>query len=211
MAICESKLDNSWDMDHDEICHELPIKKEMLIGSSLIDSIGLNEKKHTDEQLSIAEILLLDYTKIPELKLLKYQTYVISQLKRYITQCKEEFKDFDITLHQNKLDWLLKTTDHLAKSRKQHEIKRKTYRDTDVGIQRNSYEFCNDYKCNFNKSGRCVKKHFVYNYVKCDISELINYLVNNKSKDLKEVSITINTINFVFNHMHDELVSNNLF
>ena len=204
MAILE---DNSWCADSDEICE--PIKKEMFVGSSLIDSIGIGigDKKNNEEQLSIAEILLLDYKQLTELKLLKYQTYIISQLKKYINQCKEESKNFDIKLHGNKLNWLLETTEHLAKIRKQHDVKIKK-RYSDNCIQRNSYEFCNDFKCNYNKMGKCAKKHFVYNYVKCDINELMNYLTRtNDNKDIKEISITINTINYVFNHMHDELTN----
>jgi len=210
MALLEGY--NSWNAVQDEICNE-SIKKEFLVSSSLMDSIGLTDKpKHEEEQLSIAEILLLDYKKLTELKILKYQTYVISQLKKYVTQCKNESKNFDIHLHQNKLEWLMETSDYLSKLRKQKEVridKKHNKKHCDgTSIQRNSYEFCNDFKCSYSKMSRCPKKHFVYNYVKCDIGELINYLISSEKQDILEISITINTINYVFNHMHDELASN---
>lgn len=209
---------NSWcEMDDELDDNKDHLKKEILHPSSMIDSIGFNNSnrvgikfKQDDEQLSIGEILELDCQKISEIKLLKYQTYVIQQLKKHTNQCKEEEKTFDIKMHINKLNWLLQTTTTLARNRNQRDVKlkKKDFSSKYNNIQRNSYEFCNNYRCDFNKSGKCNRKHLVYNYLKYDINELIQYLLSNDEKCIKEISITVNTINYVLNHMYDELTTN---
>ena len=229
-----TNMEDSWCNMYDELM-ETPqkLKKEVLECSNIIDSlkIGLNKsfsKSQSDitsivpplkdmtsdlnkiNQLSLSEILSLEYLdgQLTELELLKHQTYVSGQLKKYASTCKDNFDEFDYVLHLPKLEWLLKTSLYLSKKRHQKDIKLKRKNN---GIQRNSYEFCNyGYKCNSYQNNKCFQKHFVYNFVNSDICELIKYLTQSnlkENKNTKEIYITINTINFVFNHMYDELVN----
>lgn len=204
-------MNNSWCNLCDEL-NELPKEKEILEGISIVDSFGLGINKNLkcdDQSISIGEILALEYNKLnlSEFELLKYQTYVASQLKKYIISCIEGSNSIiDIFAHLPKLMWLLNTSAYLSKKKHLREIKSKR-RDSD-GIQRNSYEFCEyNYKCLYNKTGKCTKKHFVHNYVNSEISEMIRYLTNDKIKDknMKEIYTSINTISYILNHMKEEL------
>lgn len=173
------------------------------------NSTNINKKPsnlNSNDQLSLEEILTLDYSKnIDELELLKYQIYVIGQLKKYLVSCVNNSSDFDIDSHLPKLEWLSSSILFLAKKRSQKDIK---FRKKTDHIQRNSYEFCNlGSKCVNNNI--CNKKHIVYNYVHCDICELIRYLIQKKNITIKEIFTSINTINYVINHMYDEIVSHN--
>jgi hypothetical protein len=204
-------INNSWCNLSDELS-ELPKEKEILEGTSIVDSFGLgiNKNLNSDDQImSIGEILAIEYDelKLSEFELLKYQTYIASQLKKYIMSCIGSSNDIaDILIHLPKFVWLLNTSAYLSKKRNLREVKSKK-RDT-YEIQRNSYEFCEyDYKCLYNKTGKCTKKHFVHNYVNSEISEIIRYLTNDKiqNKNMKEIYTSINTISYILNHMKEEL------
>ena len=165
-------------------------------------SLGLTESK----QLSMGEILQLNFEndEITEIQLLNYQTYVSSQLKKYMMTCIENTEIFDIQLHLPKLEWLAQTTFYLSKKRLLKEIK---FKQETNHIQRNSYQFCNlGFKC-INKNTRCKKKHIVYNYVNCDLNELIKHLKFKKNVSQKEIFTSINTINYVLIHMQEELIN----
>lgn len=157
-------------------------------------------------QLSLSEIISLDFAKtdMNELEILKYQIYVAGQLKKYILTCIDTSSSFDADLHLPKLEWLAKTCAFLSKKRSLRDIK---FRKRQDHIQRNSYEFCEYGNSCQNKNGKCNKKHMVYNFVLCDISELIRHLTQENNKNPKEILTSINTINYVFNHMYDELSS----
>lgn len=158
------------------------------------------------QQLSLGEILSLDFSKeqLNEIDILKHQIYVAGHLKKYVSQCLENSNNFDTELHLAKLEWLAKSSLFLAKKRLQKDIKFKKKLDH---VQRNSYEFCESgNKCVY-KDGKCNKKHFVYNYLYCDICELIRCITCENIKHTKEIFTSINTINYVFNHMHDEIVN----
>lgn len=162
-----------------------------------------------NENMSLCDILDIDlskdFEKFDEKSILKYQLYVSSQLKKYVTTCIEKSNDFDVELHLPKLEWLYKSSVVMAKKRCQKEIKFKRKSNT---IQRNSYEFCEfGNKCENKLGNKCTKKHYVYNYACCDILELIEYLLNsNNKKNMKEIFTSINTICYVFNHMYEEIL-----
>lgn len=236
---CKLNMQDSWSDMHDDfmdIVNTSP-KKEVLGSSSVIDSIGIGIKtsslKLTQKlsefdrlntstvstaspvQLSLGEILTIDVSKggLSEIELLKHQTYVTGQLKKYVGSCIDNSSNFDVEQHLPKLEWLAKSCLYLAKKRLQKDIKFKKKLDH---IQRNSYEFC-EYgpKCP-NSNGKCKKKHIVYNYAYCDISELIRHLTTNLANTanttnlsikIKDIFTSINTINYVFNHMYDELAN----
>lgn len=204
-------MNDSWCDLIDEF-NDSPIEKEFLEGISIVDSFGLGINKNSqndDQTLSISEIIEIDYTKskLSELEILKYQTYIASQIKKYILTCVENNEiQHDILQHIPKLEWLLSTSSYLSNKRNLKEIK--TKRKSCDGIQRNSYEFCEyNHNCTYNKNGKCTKKHFVHNYVNSEIFELIRYLSNDKikNKNIKEIYTSINTICYILNHMKEEL------
>lgn len=203
------KISNSWHMMSDELDNNIisppVIDKESFKSISIIDSFGYGEKNNEDEQLSIGDILSTEYKNLSEIKILKYQLYISSQLKKYAISCRDKNINFDIALHLPKLEWLLETCSFLEKKRSQKEIKNN--KKIMYGIKRNSYEFCElSDKCN--KLKKCKKKHYVYNYIKSDIIEIINYINNyNNNFCIKELCISLNTINYVFKHMYDELLN----
>ena len=215
------ELTKSWYDMNDEL-NEIPIKKEYLYEVTLPEYLGNsqisplveknNKKSHisdqfvnSDEQLSVTEILALKNEEISEEALLKYQVYVTLQLKKYASNCRDQNIKFDINIHLDKFYWLLKSTEFLSNKRGLRDIKNK--RKITEGIQRNSYEFCEQNRnCCHNKVGKCNKKHFVYNYLKSDIEEIIRYLNRKDDYCIQEICTTINTINYVFKHMYDEIV-----
>jgi hypothetical protein len=80
-------------------------------------------------------------------------------------------------------------------------------------ISRKSYKFCNSgYKCKFYYSLNnlvCYSQHFVYDSVLYDILNMMNYIkniTNINTDDIDEIKKSINTITYVINHMHQELI-----
>lgn len=191
-------INNSMSLDiNDQTCE---------ISNSLKINVSINNfQQPTDQNLTIDDILELDYRQLTELCLLKHQSYVILQLKKHITICKSDNIIFDVKLHIEKIKWLSKTTQFLLEKRKLKTIKNKNVLNNKK-IRRNSYDFCEKGNvCVYHKKMYCKKKHFVYNYLKCDIDELLNYVSNTENISTLEVYTSINTISYVINHMKDEL------
>jgi len=205
------------DMWCDMIEHEdINIKKNIILNScvslnnssqsSIKFNIMTEQTQNEPNNLSVDEIINLNFTSIDELSLIKYQSCVISQLKKYIFICKNEKTTFDININLKKIKWLLDTTIFLSENRKLTKIKSKKHTIKKI-IKRNSYEFCEKkHLCQYHETLICKKKHFVYNFIACDIEELIYYLENNATfVSIDEIFTTINTLCYVINHMRDEL------
>ena len=114
----------------------------------------------------------------------------------------------------DKLELLKNITHYLMIKLKQKEI----ILINQKPLQRSSYKFCNyknncKAKYNKNKNGKCKNDHFSYNKLFFDLSNLSNFLNNNIdiSKFHKEIIKCLNTINFVYKHMRDELKSLTLY
>lgn len=179
---------------------EEDIEKEIL-------NSEIHENILNDNEMSIDNIMKINYRDLNESNILKYQTTVSIYLKKCIAKCKMSNDEIDVNSYIQKLEWLYETSDFLAKSQNLKNIQHKKI-SIDKQIMRNSYEFC-DYGnlCTNNKMGKCKKKHFVYNYICSDIEETIKYLKNEQNICIDELYRTINTINYVFNHMHNEISS----
>ena len=96
----------------------------------------------------------------------------------------------------------------------------------EVHIPRSSYKFCEfNYECEFNyathiqtgsnnKRG-CYAQHFVHNFINADINSVIIYLrmMAEKKTEINygELLKCINTINFVINHMREEMQNMNCY
>lgn len=138
------------------------LSNSLLFGSDnpISNSIKFNivdQTSNNGQNLSIDEIIQIDYTTLSELCLLKHQSYVILQLKKYITSCKTEKIKFNTFMHIEKLKWLLYTTSFLSKKRKLTKIKSK--KDVDnKSLKRNSYEFCEKNSlCKYHIDNNCKK------------------------------------------------------
>lgn len=169
-----------------------------------------NQKKHDEVMMTDKEIIESDFLLIPELKLLKYQSIIITILKKHISAFLLTKINFDLNKFISYTTWLYKTTCHLSDLHKFKDVPYKIKNSAfDVPIiLRNSYEFCNyNHKCIHCNNNTCTKKHFVYNYIKADLNEIIQYLKQDIEYNYKEIQVSINTIFFVINHMHDELTT----
>lgn len=213
----DDNLGSSWTIfDDADIISTTKNEKTFLSSSGLFESLKTNRTNtnsvvENEILLSISEIIALDYTILTELKILEYQKYISSQIKKYVSECKDNELEFNITLHVPKLLWLSDSAKFLAIKRNMKlskHIKKQNI------ISRNSYKFCPlNSTCIWyhNKTKKCNGQHFVYNYVKSDIDEILDHLDMFAKKKLKtinlsEILISINTVSFVFNHMFEEYV-----
>jgi hypothetical protein len=194
--------DESWSDIRDD---EIKLNKEIINKSSLINTLSLDTPtaSSSTETLSNIEIMNIDYTKISDVKLLEYQSFIANKLKQYVSCTEIDIESKSNML--NELKWLSKSSNYLAKKYNQKELShsRKHY----SNIPRNSYKFCNfGYTCKYNSNKqKCYGQHFVFNLIKSDIDEVIYYLESIGDINMKEICISLNTISFVFNHMYDEM------
>lgn len=170
---------------------------------------------------NISWIILQDYTKLPAIKILKYQTYVTSFIKQNFNifvninieyKIKEFIKNENIKDDFHKyVNWLIITTEQLCKNSGQKTIVPKIDYSVESAIARSSYKFCNyKSKCvNEYKKNNCTKHHFVYDLLYTDINSLNSYLESSKDLSIEEITKSINTINYVLHHMLNELTELN--
>jgi len=213
----DDNLGSSWtNFDDADIITTTKSEKTFLSSSGLFESLkasrtSTNSVFEDEIMLSISEIIALDYTRLTELKILEYQKYISSQIKKYVCECRDKEIEFNVTLHVPKLKWLSDSANFLAIRRNMKLAKHIKKQNI---ISRNSYKFCplnSTCICNHNKTKKCNGQHFVYNYVKSDIDEILDHLDMFDKKQLKainlsEILISINTVSFVFNHMFEECV-----
>lgn len=225
--ICESKddklecdqaktLSNSWAIivDPEISCH---IENKLLTSSSY-DSAEKNNRISTCTSYNIADIVSKNPENIDAIQLLEWQTYLSSNLKKYIKQCAEttnRYNGFDYNLHISKFEWLAKSSKLLSnKLGLTITFHRINNVDTHQNmIPRSSYKFCEyNYDCQFNyrpNYNGCYAQHFVHNLVYADILAIIHYLKTNheenKAYNYTELIKCITTISYVIKHMYEEL------
>lgn len=200
-------LAHSWsEFENDDLITCAPESDKVILTTSTYGN--LTDTGISDPTISINEIIGLNYADLSEIKILEYQKYVSFQIKKHIALCKNTNAPFDVEMHLPKLEWLLSTSMHLANKynfKSSKKIKSKHL------ISRNSYKFCAmNSMCqvhNKTKNGlKCTGHHFVYDAVKSDIQNVIEYLNSTSNIDVSELFISMNTIAFVFNHMFDEMI-----
>ena len=180
------------------------INKNLLINNSV------NETKKVSEKIEINtdEILKLKYNNYNPLEILSLQIKIISYLLNYYKMCKLD----DINIYIKYLSWIHETSEHLCNSIVQPVNKNKTNL-----LMRSSYKFCNK-KCDcqsqygflFNKKSRnCINDHYVHNKIVSDIDNLLNYIKNSNNNSILDIELRkgLETINYVINHMYQELSS----
>lgn len=161
-----------------------------------IETIKIIPKISQTEKIINSNIQEIQKTQ--ETVLLENMLYLINIIKQNI---------FESILY---LEWISNVSAYLANK---YKLSITLHNMIPNNIPRNSYRFCNyGSKCitHYHKKKKCNNgHHFVHNYVKEDIDQIIFHIKNNKQEDIKikEINISLNTINFVLNHMYDELIS----
>ena len=157
----------------------------------------------------IDDILKNDFLSNNILEIICKQNSVISYLLKLFRNLKPE----DIIWEKFKpgLEWIMLTSKFLtSKSNAFIQIFK-----TDK-IYRSSYKFCTKKDeceglyCNLIKpksqySNRCNGDHYVHNKLVSDLNCLITILDDKKENILNDLRICLDTINFVINHMYQEL------
>ena len=165
-----------------------------------------NNDNIADEITIVDNIMALNISELAELDILNYQKYISGKIKKHILCCINKTHFFDSNVYIKKLEWLSNTSHILSVLHGFREIIHS--KKNNNGIPRNSYKFCtHGAKCIFKyQKKKCRNQHFVYNNVKSDIDAVIEYIKEKKEDpDLTEISTSLNTIAFVFNHMYDEI------
>lgn len=166
-----------------------------------------------DDNIShILEIDVRSNKKYNPLEIIQLQIKVITNLIKHYKLNRLE----NIELYYSTLEWVCGTSEYLSQLIKQPINRNKTNT-----LMRSSYKFCNkkgdcqnQYGFLFgHKSKPCMNDHYVHNKIVSDIDNLLNYIKKNINiPDQKinlemEVRKGIETINYVINHMNQELSS----
>ena len=150
----------------------------------------------------------INYKNNNPLEIINMQIKIISYLLNYYKICKLE----EIDIYIKYLLWISNTSEYLCNLIKQPINKNKTNL-----LMRSSYKFCNkncdcqsQYGFLFNKKSRnCINDHYVHNKIISDIDNLLNFINNNNNNLSLELELRkgLETINYVINHMYQELSS----
>lgn len=182
------------------------LSNSKLLLSSLKTSVILNDKN-----LTLSEILNIDYINVDFIKIHEYTASVIKYLKNN-TKLLEEINDNNnYNNFMEKINWLISVYNHINTKYKFTEIIIKKEMTQDC-IPRSSYKFCKyNYECKyFIKNNKfldsCFEQHLVDNYVLADLKILKLYLDTYKETlNINEINKSINTLFFVINHIKDEI------
>ena len=146
------------------------------------------------------------------LEIIQMQIIVISHVLKHFKM----FKLDNIDVINQGLSWIFKSSSYLANSIKQAINTNKTNQ-----LMRSSYKFCNK-KCDcvnqygflFSKRSKsCIHDHYVHHKIVSDIDNLLNYIKRNRNNREQlinleiEVRKSLETLNYVINHMNQELSS----
>jgi hypothetical protein len=190
---------------------EEEIKDNM--SNKLINSPTNNNSNTNKNEINLDDLTKINIVDNAILKIMDYEIKVVSYLKSIIKNNQMENK-FDYDIFLNKINWIhnveefymkkfdLPLISHFSKSEKHL-------------LPRSSYKFCEyNYECGFHygknkKKKGCYAQHYVHNYLCADIKEIINYIelikTKNELPNFSELLKCINTLNYVINHMKDEL------
>lgn len=177
-----------------------------LLLSTLKTSIILNDKN-----LTLVEILNLDFTNLDFIKIHEYTASVIKYLKNNTKLLEEINENNNYSNFMEKINWLINVYTHINNKYKYSDVIIKKEMSQDC-IPRSSYKFCKyNYECKyFIKNNKfidsCFEQHIVDNYVLADLKILRNYLETYKENlNITEMNKSINTLFFVINHIRDEI------
>lgn len=219
----DNKLEKSWaDLVEEELGSKI---KNKVFHHSIVNNekSKINTLKITDIQEKLIDtnkIFLLKFDELTDLELLKYQTYISSDLRKLVKQLNDNIDNNNIKCHNEliqdliyKLEWLINGSKYLSNKTGLTLYHHKISENDKKIIPRSSYKFCNyNFECEFhyniNKNKGCFAQHYVHNMVYADIVALKNYIIDQKTINkymIEEIKKSINTISYVINHMYDEL------
>ena len=164
-----------------------------------------------DYETIILDILKENFTSLNALQIIQKQNTVIS----YVIKLYKNSKADKITWEQFKpyLSWILETSKFITVKK---NINVQFYK-LDK-IYRSSYTFCNKkdeceklYNLQNPRACKCNKDHYVHDKIVSDLTCIISNfdtINNNISNDLR---VCLETLNFVINHMYQELNNFNIY
>jgi len=230
VSINKCENDNDWgEIVNHNTCYNSQHPESLSINSiqaqhnDMINDNILTEKiNKIIDHIDIEEVKLLNISILDDIFLLEKASMIAKNLKfQFNKRCHEEENKF-MTWIVTSLLWLKKVMHELAKRNKQNMISCTNSIDKQIKkpkyISRTSYKFCEfgcNCKFNYNIKDTCYAQHYVYNSVSHDISNIIDFIVEDydtitlrhiyDSNDLIEIKTSINTVTYVVNHMYDEL------
>ena len=198
-------------------------RKNQAENTSFIENIGNDNLITNSNNISVDDIININFGHIKIINLAEYQIQVCDFLKKqcrsfeFDTNDRNEVINFDTYLH--KLNWLVQSSKFISNKMGLtiNDNKNINIKADCKNIPRSSYKFCKyGYECQYNYSDsnkKCTEQHFVYNLVFVDILSLFSYISNFKKysvtdelkPNIKEISKCLNTLSFVLTHMYDEL------
>jgi hypothetical protein len=167
-----------------------------------------------DLQNNVSQIISEDYESLNYLQIIGKQTLVSS----YLIKLFRSSSNIDIIWSKYKkfLVWLNETSKFIVEKSK-HALQ---YFKVDK-IYRSSYKFCNKkdscenlYGFISNKSrttSKCMADHYVHYKLVSDITSVITILDVKTENIVNDLRICLDTINFVINHMYQELNTFNIY
>ena len=179
--------------------------QDELVGTCINDEIEI-QKKYIDDNMNDS------YKKNNPLEIIEFQIKITSYLLKLFKIVRLQ----DFCEYEPYLLWLMQSSEYLALSIKQNISKSKSNT-----LMRSSYKFCNK-KCDcqthygflFHKKTRCcINDHYVHHKIVSDIDNLIEYLKKNINTNSNKVVVEtelkkgLETLNYVINHMYQELSS----
>lgn len=220
------KIDDSETYDVPEQClswsdiveRELQCENKLLLSKSDL-SVSDTKKDIVTYQYSLSDIVTKNPTEINDLTLMEYETYLSSNLNKYIKQHEIDKDQIDLKVHLPKFEWLMSASQHLCKKL---GLLIELHNDPISSIKngyfpRSSYKFCEfGYECEFNykhKLKGCYAQHYVHNLVCSDLDVVIKYIrelyepINTNNNNYIELCKSMKTITYVVKHMFEELVN----
>jgi hypothetical protein len=185
------------------------------LNGNTIKPLHVDENKISvikEDEITVEEILKIDNNSIKKynpLEIIKLQLKIIDNIIKYYKLNRLLNVDFYIL----NLKWIYMTSEYLCLL-----IKQPIHKNKGLNLIRSSYKFCNkkadcsnQYGFLFDKrSKNCINDHFVHNKIVSDIDNLLFHLTKScKINDSLEQDVRkgLETINYVLNHMSQELSS----
>lgn len=166
-----------------------------------------------DQEIIVLDILKENYTILNALQILNKQNTVTAYLIKLYRSSKSDKIIWDN--FRQYLLWILETSKFIATKKNMNIQLFKTDK-----IYRSSYTFCNKkdecesiYKMSQNnsKNCKCTRDHYVHDKIVSDLTSIIynfDLISINISNDLR---VCLETLNFVMNHMYQELNNFNIY
>lgn len=186
------------------------IIEEDLQKSSEFQEINLTTqtKINLPKKIQLNEIINIDLIKLNDFEIIYYQSQLLAHLRSTF-----EISELYLIELKKYLEWIKLSSLFLSNKLKLQVNKNEKKISLEENIPRSSYKFCRfKHECDFNYDHQnyigCLAQHYVHNLIYSDVNILLTYL--NLTDDYTkynqtEIKKTIETLDFVVNHMVEEL------